>query len=661
MGSEQPSSPASDDSLFYPQPGHELNPADELANQGRLAFEGGEDDTIATTKYGDDLPSTGPSNPRNQNPVPGPNPKPYDQPQDSNPETSDPDLEDKKFSNPHLDSGSHEGVNPGPGPPHTTAGPSHQPGGHHGREHATDHGTNSVSGQSHSEQQARPPGRRNPPPSQGKSWKYETTKRGVKKTLCEYIYDEGGRLVAEGGYESNMIRYYLDNHTLYIGRDVKDCGLTLWIQRAPRTADYRGGAAGRLCLYKECYVSKDRSIKPGDVRVAFDDSYARTPEHDPQANAGYVHLECLEKHMTEDLREMYAALNFKVEERGPHPNDPLHRNPTIFSTMQEILYVEKYLEQCMQEFKEDSKEDSNDRPVRNRFYSSPLSTGIEKQRKGQYDVVRDFQRKILELGGSEGWYRWNTKVEKLYVEAGGPAQTVNPIQSQPPRIEPSTTSTRPDPTRRQPPRINSPTIGTRPDPTRGQPQEADSNPNDFDVEDYPPGTNQEPDRNDDTIPPDPYGGGGESDTSARGVRQDQPTSTKRPLSKPPKKTQRKIKGKKIEPPFKGRGKIKQRMLIDNEGGEVWEKFEDPFSNPASETEPVKRTRKPRNENQQVRESTAGAQDVKRKNRDDDDEDENGRDDVEDENGDRGYRSGQKRTRGVESQGRKSKRGRPRKR
>ncbi|MCJ1345182.1 hypothetical protein MMC31_003388 [Peltigera leucophlebia] len=594
-------------------PENELNPDDELENQIRLVGNQVEDDTLFTTYPGGNslLPDTfpplpGPSNPplTTNSQVYWPNSKTHEQLPDPNAAILGPELEDEIFSNSRD------------------------------RNYTGDSNNQPVERHTHDrscpgEQQARPPGHRNSPRSQSKSWKYKRIRYGVTETLFEYKYDEDGRLSAEGGYESNIIQYYLANHDLYTGCDIKDCGLTLWIQRAPRTADYRGGAAGRRCLYKECSVSKDRSIKPGDVRVAFDDSYARTPEHDPQANAAYVHLECLEKRMPEDLREMYARLNFKVEERGPHPDDPLLRNPTIFSTMQEILYAVEYLEQCRQEF----KEDSNHRPTRKTSYSGPLSAGIEKQYKSQYEAVRDLQRKVLELGGSQAWYQMNTILEEQYIQAGGPAPTVNP------RISPQTT-------------------GTRPDPTRRQPQGAESNQNDFDAERPQPGTHQEDNPNDDTIPEDPYAAV-QSDSSVRGVSQDRPTSIK-PLPSKPKKSKKKGKGKKIEPPYMGRGKIKQRMFINDSGLEVWEEFEDPFSNPESDHEPNRRTRKPRNDNEQRKESSAGAQDVGRKKekRPPADLNDGGEDEDEDDEGDR---RGTKRRRGEESQGQKPKRVRSRRR
>lgn len=54
------------------------------------------------------------------------------------------------------------------------------------------------------------------------------------------------------------------------------------------------------------------------------------------------------------------------------------------------------------------------------------------------------------------------------------------------------------------------------------------------------------------------------------------------------------------------------MFIHDSGQEVWGEFEDPFSNPGSDHEPNRRTRKPRSHNEQRKESSAGAQDVEQK-------------------------------------------------
>lgn len=617
--------PGRDDEVKrQPEPRDKLIPDPEIENELRLIANQGEDETILTSYRDGETPPPfqGPSGFQIRHPQPPLNSSGNDA-GDSNNQSVERHTPDRGYPlEPYTNIGNQEYADPSPD---TTFGSSHQSGERHDREHGTDHSRNSRSDQSHPERQALPPGRQNSPGSQGSSWTYERIRFGVTETLFEYKYDEYGRLITEEGYENNIIQYYLANHDLYIGRDIKDCGLTLWIQRAPRTADYRGGAAGGLCLYRGCSVSEDRSIKPGDVRVAFDDSYARTPEHDPQANAAYVHLECLEKSMPEDLREMYARLNFKVEERGPHPDDPLHRNPTIFNTMQEILYVEKYLEQCRREF----REDSDHRSTRQTCYSGPLSAGIEKQRNSQYEVVRDLQRKLLELGGSQAWYKLNTVIERQYVDAGGPGQTVSP-------------------------RINPKTTGTRSDPSWEEPQWAGSNEYDLDAEEPQPVLNQEHDTDDDTIPDDPYAAS-QSDSSVRVVPPARPILTK-PLPSKPERLRKKGKGKEIVPPYKGRGKIKQRLFIDDRGGEVWERFEDPFSDAGGDHEPYRRTRKSRNDNGQFTEANAGVPDLGRQTK---------RPGVDLNDGveveDKVDRQGTKKRRGAEATGQKSRRGRPRKR
>lgn len=496
---------------------------------------------------------------------------------------------------------SHVSANPGLGRSHTTAGPSRQHGEYYGRDLFTDHRRNLASGRRH-------PERRNLSPSQpaagskARKWEYIRHYMG-RKTKFEYEYDEGGRLVAHGGYRSGEIEIYLCNHDLYEGRDnIKDCGLTLWIQQAPRTADYRGGAAGRICLYENCCVSKSRSINAGDVRVAFDESAAQTPEHDPQTNAGYVHLKCLETHM-KDHRQMFANLNFKVEGRKPQPNDPLHRNPTTFGTIQEIVYVEAYFEQC----RKDGGAIHDGKPSE----SGRLSSGIEKQTQGQSKRARDIQRKLLELNG---FYSVESSLDKKYAEAGGPAEAASPTQGQPPEINPKS--------------------DTRRHETRGHAQVADPKQNDalFAGEYYQPRENQEYDVHDD-MPFDPY----HPQIPASMGRREPPTarilptsimpdptnepslhppkkkSNKAPPSKPPK-SKGKVKGKIIVAPYKGKGKKKKRMQLNDLMEEIWEEFEDPWSplESGSDHEPKKRTRVSRKEKEQAKASTADAQNVVRK-------------------------------------------------
>lgn len=499
---------------------------------------------------------------------------------------------------------SHVYADPGLGRPHTTIGPSHQSGEYHGREQVTDHGKNLGSGRRHPEGENLSPSQ----PAAGstaRKWEYIRQYMG-RETKFEYEYDEAGRLVADGGYKSSEIEMYLCNHDLYKRPgNIKDRGLTLWIQRAPRTADYRGGAAEGLCLYEQCYVSKHRFIKAGDVRVAFDESAAQTPEYDSRTNVGYIHLKCLESHM-KDHRRIFADLNFKVEGRKPQRNDASHRNPTIFGTIQEIVYIEDYLEQC--------RKDGEASPDSKAPELGPLSSGIEKQTQGQSERARDMQRKLLELYGFHSIKSW---LDKKYADVGGLAETASPIQGRPPEI-------------------NSKESDTRRHEIREQAQGADSNLNDasFDDEGYQPGENQEYEVHDD-MPFDPYHPQVPAPTGRRKPlaspalpKLTVPDLTKEPSrhpqkkqsnsalpSKPPKsKGKEKEKDKIIRAPYEGQGKKKKRMYLDALEEEVWEEYEDPWSplESGSDDEPKKRTRVSRKEKAQVKALAASAQDVGRK-------------------------------------------------
>lgn len=222
-----------------------------------------------------------------------------------------------------------------------------------------------------------------------------------------YTYDRFGKLEESEGFGKEIIEHYICNHHLYDERrNYKDCGLTLWIQRAPQITDYLDGAAPALCLYRDCSVNQNRYIEPESIRIAFDEKTARG--HDPQVNAGYVHLKCLETYIPY-LRQMFGIFNFKVEGRGPQKNGPWLRNPTIFSTINAIAYAEEYLEDCR-------KESMGGDRITDQIL---LSAGIEKQLRSQYPAtVRDVERKILEL---EGWDDMKALIDLKYAQACGTA------------------------------------------------------------------------------------------------------------------------------------------------------------------------------------------------------------------------------------------------
>lgn len=234
-----------------------------------------------------------------------------------------------------------------------------------------------------------------------------------ERQVTPYTYDIFGQLEGTEGYRKEVIEHYLCNHHSYEGRtDLKNCGLTLWIQRAPLITE-SSGLTPALCLYKDCHVDPNRHIQAGDLRIAFDEKTALGLEHNPLINAGYVHLKCFEAH-TPCHREMFAKLNFKVEGRGPHKKGSWQKNLTVFTTLSQIIYAEDYIENC-------SKEGRNDGKTSDAIL---LSAGIEKELRGAHPEVREVERKILEM---EGWDDLKALVDVKYAQACSTTLTGNKI------------------------------------------------------------------------------------------------------------------------------------------------------------------------------------------------------------------------------------------
>ena len=340
-----------------------------------------------------------------------------------------------------------------------------------------------------------------------------------------YLYDKFGQLEGSEGYDKEVIEHYLCNHHFYgEGRNYKDCGLTLWIQRAPQIIDYLDSAPA-LCLYRDCCVNQSRHIQAGCIRVAFDEKTA--PGHDPQINAGYVHLKCLETFIPY-LRQMFQKLNFKVESRGPQINYSWRRNPTIFSTMNAIVYAEEYLEDCRKESRDGGR-------IPNPIL---LSAGIEKQFRSRYPAVREVERKILEM---EGWEDMKALIDLKYPQACGTVPIASSIDNQQlPRVSISKSkgANRPNPyayTKKKDHGSRGKTPAARRRVKYGSPI----------IEQYTP----------------------------RSLKSSKRRHRKRDAA--PKRKEPKITTE-PQPLKKGQGKIKTRMFIRN-GQEVWEKYEDLWS------------------------------------------------------------------------------------
>ena len=230
-----------------------------------------------------------------------------------------------------------------------------------------------------------------------------------------YTYDKFGQLEGNAGYEKEVIEHYLCKHHFYRERsELRDCELTLWIQRAPLSAESYG-ANSTLCLYKDCHVDQNRHIQAGDIRIAFDEKTARGLERDPRINAGYIHLKCLEDHIPYH-RQMFAKLNFKVEGRGPQKKDRWLLNPTIFTTINQIIYAEEYIEGCSKESWNGSGRTSD---------AILLSAVIEKELQGVHPVALEVQSKLLEM---EGWGDMKALLALKYAQACSTQLTTKKIE-----------------------------------------------------------------------------------------------------------------------------------------------------------------------------------------------------------------------------------------
>jgi hypothetical protein len=90
-------------------------------------------------------------------------------------------------------------------------------------------------------------------------------------------------------------------------------GLTLWIGWTPTQVSHRYPSyMSNKCRFADCAV-ETRTIKSGQLRVAFDERMNVAGKYDPFHCAGYVHLFCLEKHF--DMLKLMNDLDVRVDRR----------------------------------------------------------------------------------------------------------------------------------------------------------------------------------------------------------------------------------------------------------------------------------------------------------------------------------------------------------
>ncbi|KAL9120772.1 MAG: hypothetical protein Q9187_002670 [Circinaria calcarea] len=120
-------------------------------------------------------------------------------------------------------------------------------------------------------------------------------------------------------------------------------GLILWIQKNPSDSARRYPTkTSARCRFEECFAIKN-CINQGQYRVAFDEQSYKEADTDPQHNAGYVHLYCLEKLL--DFPDICAQLDVCVEDRDL-PDEPEGKNRMLMSSDLERSVAKKFITRC---------------------------------------------------------------------------------------------------------------------------------------------------------------------------------------------------------------------------------------------------------------------------------------------------------------------------
>lgn len=160
-----------------------------------------------------------------------------------------------------------------------------------------------------------------------------------------FSYNRFGELEPGRTYSAlEIMRYLYTNPKHHVGDTYspKLGGLTLWIQRTPPDSSLaHGHPEAGLCRFEDC--EHNNVIKAGDVRVAFDELTKRIQNLNPQHNAGYVHLSCIEKKMNFPM--LCKDLDIKPEDRVL-PLEPAHRNEMMMQDRSELEHVHRFITFC---------------------------------------------------------------------------------------------------------------------------------------------------------------------------------------------------------------------------------------------------------------------------------------------------------------------------
>ena len=164
-----------------------------------------------------------------------------------------------------------------------------------------------------------------------------------------FKYNKYGELTPGRVYTASELRRYLFEHPLHQtpnGYRPKDGGLTLWIQQNPFDSFHRcSNLEATRCRFLKCSGNKN-TIGIGATRVAFDEHTKDRYNHNPQHNAGYVHLFCLERFM--DFPEICLKLDIRPENRIL-PLEPFGKNLMALESVQEYIHAQKFIDSCQKD------------------------------------------------------------------------------------------------------------------------------------------------------------------------------------------------------------------------------------------------------------------------------------------------------------------------
>ena len=158
----------------------------------------------------------------------------------------------------------------------------------------------------------------------------------------KYEYHESGELLAPAYYSVKDIHTFLYQNPAH-KQPGHESGLRLWIQRVPPDSARRfAQPQSSRCRFKHCFAP-NRSIIRGHVRVAFDELSYANADQDPQINAGYVHLYCMERFL--NFPAICWKFNVLVDTRVL-PHEPDGRNRMMLPTAAEIQVAKDFISHC---------------------------------------------------------------------------------------------------------------------------------------------------------------------------------------------------------------------------------------------------------------------------------------------------------------------------